>query len=109
MNGSSVQSSCFFSECGAFDRNFTQNLGAACGTPSVDVINQRSNSCSNVSDQFDLWPVVIIDVSRSHVDVNQVSLLPTVPQAGFKLNRVVPDSDYQVSCVQDSVRGLCPK
>src|SRR5437762_1425282 len=106
MDGRSVQSGRFYRECSAFDRNFTEKLGAACGTAGVNVINQRSDGCSDVSGQFDLWPVVIVDVRPNQVDVNQIPFLPAVPKAGFEFNRVIADRDYQIGCVQNSVCGL---
>jgi hypothetical protein len=79
MDGRSVQSGRFLCECVAFDRYFAEKLGAACGDASVYVIYQCSDGCSDVSSQFDLRPVVIVDVSRHYVDVNQIPLLPAIP------------------------------
>src|SRR5215831_15608207 len=109
MDGCSVQSGCFLGERGAFGRNFTQEFVAASWIAGAYVIGHGSDGRGDVSDQFDLRTVVIVDIRREHVDMNQIPLLPAVPEAGFEFNRVVADGNYQVGCVQDSVRGLCSK
>src|SRR5215469_18287518 len=99
MDGSSVQSGSFLCEIGAFGSNFAQKIGAARWIAGVYVIGHCSDGCGDVSDQFDLRTVVIVDIRLQHVDVNQIPLLPSIPQAGFEFNRVVADSNDQVGSV----------
>ena len=65
-----------------------------------------SNGCCNVAGQFKLRSIVLVDVSRNGIDMDEMTLAYLVPETWFVFDRVVPNGDDHISRVQELVGWL---
>src|SRR6266436_222807 len=101
-----VQLASAICEHGPIPRNFVENRGIGSRHSPVYLAGKRLESRCYASCQFNLWPVILINISAHNIDMNEISLPALIPQTRFVFDWVVPDSNNEVSRIKEFVSQL---